>query len=394
MQSAASGARPRIALLAAQTTIGLREIAQSAFLLLYLQARDMTPSAIAQVVSGAQVAGMAIAFFGGMLTRYFGSKWVYIIGLVLSIASSVVFVVGDIWVIAAAWIIGGAGAALYNIGSSGYLTRIGQAGGFGTLSALYILSSTVGGALGHPLASGIITTWSYAGYGIAMLAMVLLTIGIAVVGMPNLRDTPDVAVVASRNTLGLLRSRTVAAIIVMRGLATVNYGAMLLVVPLLLNSLTNDTRLVAAYGSATMVVASLAQFVAGRAADRWGARWPTLVSFVMMIACGLFLAVSHTTVIGLFVGGIGSIAAAWALATLMFVWVADGVPQEDHATLFGLLYAVWSISMIIGSILAGRLVEIAGALPFLVVGLTTVAAAVVGWRYYAADGGGKTHTNG
>ena len=382
MQSAASGARPRIALLAAQTTIGLREIAQSAFLLLYLQARGMSPSSIAQVVSGAQVAGMAVAFFGGMLTRRLGSKWVYILGLVLSIASSLVFEVGNIWIIAAAWIIGGAGAALYNIGSSGYLTRIGQAGGFGTLSALYILSSTVGGALGHPLASGIITTWSYAGYGLAMLAMVSLTIGIAVIGMPNLRDLPSATLVASRSIAELLRSRTIAAIIVMRGLATVNYGAMLLVVPLLLNSLTHDTGLVALYGSATMVVASLAQFGAGRAADRWGARWPTLVSFVVMIGCGVFLAVYHTTVVGLFVGGIGSIAAAWALATLMFVWVADGVPQTDHATLFGLLYAVWSISMIVGSVSAGSLVEVSGGLPFLVVGLSTIIAAVVGWRYY------------
>ncbi|MFN7472437.1 MAG: hypothetical protein ACK5S9_12400, partial [Roseiflexaceae bacterium] len=115
MQSAASGPRPRIALLTAQTAIGLREIPQSAFLLLYLQANGMTPSGIAQVVSWAQVAGMAVAVLGGVLTTRLGSKWVYVIGLVLSFASSFVFSLTDVWFITAAWVIGGAGAALYNV---------------------------------------------------------------------------------------------------------------------------------------------------------------------------------------------------------------------------------------------------------------------------------------
>jgi MFS family permease len=102
-----------------------------------------------------------------------------------------------------------------------------------------------------------------------------------------------------------------------------------------------------------------------------------------MVGGSLFLALAHTTVVGLFVGGVISIAAAWALATLMFIWVADGVPQRDHATLFGLLIAVWSISMIIGSLTAGRLVEIAPASPFVVVGVINAVALLVGWRYYA-----------
>ena len=383
MQSAASGPRPRIALLTAQTAIGLREIPQSAFLLLYLQANGMTPSGIAQVVSWAQVAGMAVAVLGGVLTTRLGSKWVYVIGLVLSIASSFVFSLTDVWFITAAWVIGGAGAALYNVGSSGYLTRIGQAGGFGTLTALYILSATVGGAVGHPIASWIITDVSYAGYGMSMLVLSLITIVIAVVGMPNLVDDTTTVRIPSRSMHELLRTSRVWAILVMRGLATVNYGAMLLLVPLLLDTLTNDPGLVAAYGSTSLVLASLAQFGAGRAADRWGAQWPTAMSFAVMVGGSLFLALAHTTVVGLFVGGVISIAAAWALATLMFIWVADGVPQRDHATLFGLLIAVWSISMIIGSLTAGRLVEIAPASPFVVVGVINALALLVGWRYYA-----------
>jgi MFS family permease len=237
------------------------------------------------------------------------------------------------------------------------------------LTALYILSATVGGAVGHPIASWIITDVSYAGYGMSMLVLSVITIVIAVVAMPSLVDDTTTVRIPSRSMRELLRTSRVWAILVMRGLATVNYGAMLLLVPLLLDTLTNDPGLVAAYGSTSLVMASLAQFGAGRAADRWGAQWPTAVSFAVMVGGSLFLAMAHTTVVGLFVGGVISIAAAWALATLMFIWVADGVPQRDHATLFGLLIAVWSISMIIGSLTAGRLVEIAPASPFVVVGV-------------------------
>jgi MFS family permease len=326
---------------------------------------------------------MAVAFFGGTLSQRYGSKWVYMVGLLLSIASSLVFAVEDVWLISAAWIIGGAGAALYNVGSSGYLTLIGQAGGFGTLTALYILSSTMGGAIGHPIASQIITGGSYGVYGAAMTALVTVTLLIAGIGMPRLLAEAPTSAAPIRGVRGLFGSRTVWAIIALRGCATVNYGAMLLLVPLLLNARTNDPQLVAWYGSATLIVASIAQFAAGRAADRWGARWPTLVSFAAMIICGLGLALTHTSVIGLFVGGVLSIAAAWALATLMFLWVADGVPAPEHAPLFGLLYAVWSISMIIGQLTAGRLMEIDAAIPFAVVGAINIAAAYIGWRYYA-----------
>ena len=76
------------------------------------------------------------------------------------------------------------------------------------------------------------------------------------------------------------------------------------------------------------------------------------------------------------------IAAAWALATLMYVWVADGVPKADQPTIFGLLHAVWSLSMIAGSMLGGWFVQSIPGLPFLLVGVLNVAAFFLTAAYY------------
>jgi MFS family permease len=82
------------------------------------------------------------------------------------------------------------------------------------------------------------------------------------------------------------------------------------------------------------------------------------------------------------VAGVLSIAAAWALSTMLFVWVADRVPQADHAPLFGLLYAVWSVSMVIGSLAGGWLIEMHPGLPFGVLGLSNTLGIIIIIQFY------------
>ena len=72
---------------------------------------------------------------------------------------------------------------------------------------------------------------------------------------------------------------------------------------------------------------------------------------------------------GVFLFGVLGIASAWALASLLFVLVSDGVPRPEHGRAFGLLHATWSIAMISGALLGGALTRIAPGLPFLAVGL-------------------------
>lgn len=180
----------------------------------------------------------------------------------------------------------------------------------------------------------------------------------------------------------IARLVNVRMVVGLRSMATIFYGMLVVLIPLLINELTGSKVLVAAYGTTNLVVASGAQLLAGRAADRWGARLPTLVAFSTLILSGLGLASAARTAAGLFGFGVIGIAAAWSLSTLMYVWVNDGISKADHPAAFGLLHAVWSLSMMIGSVLGGWLVATRPGLPFLLGGLLNVASIFLAMIYY------------
>ncbi len=372
---------PALLLLLIQFLVSIRDVPLGSFLVLYLQDQDYTPATISQVVASAQVAGMLAALIGGWLATRIGTKSLFVLGLVVTAVNGFVFQVVSPWLVVVLWAIGGAGGALANIASSSLLTQLGRHGQLGLLSGLFILSTTASGAIGHPAASALIQTYGYPvfaliGQGFVMLAAFVVWRW----WVSEVVETPT----QPKGTLDMrmIRPWPVQLIIIMRTLATINYGMMLVLVPLRLNELTGDMNLVASYGSASLVVAAIGQYLAGHAADRWGGLWPSLISFVVVVIAGVAIFVAADQMWVLFVAGVVSIAAAWALSTMMFIWVADRVPQADHAPLFGLLYAVWSVSMVIGSLAGGWLVEIQPGLPFGLIGVLNVGGVILIMRFY------------
>ncbi|MBM4414526.1 MAG: MFS transporter, partial [Chloroflexi bacterium] len=357
---------PALVLLLVQFLISVRDVPLGSFLVLYLQDQAYTPAAISQVVASAQVAGMLAALMGGWVATRIGTKSLFVLGLVVTAANGFVFQSANLWLVVLLWAIGGAGGALATIAGSSLLTQLGRHGQLGLLSGLFILSTTASGAIGHPAASALIQTYGYPVFALIGQGFVMLAAFVVWRWWVNESvETPT----QPKGTLDMrmIRPWPVQLIIIMRTLATINYGMMLVLVPLRLNELTGDMNLVASYGSASLVVAAVGQYLAGHAADRWGGLWPSLISFVVVVIAGVAIFVAADQIWVLFVAGVVSIAAAWALSTMMFIWVADRVPQADHAPLFGLLYAVWSVSMVIGSLVGGWLVEIQPGLPFGVV---------------------------
>ena len=376
---------PALALLSAQLVNSVRETPQFAFFLIYLQEDlALSPIGISSVVAGAQITGMLSALMGGAITARLGSKWTLVLGFAIASLSSFVFHVHWFWGVALLWLLGGSAAGLVNVAGASYLTRL-SAGGLGVLSALYALSMTVGGAVGSPIAGILIERYGFDLFGWYSLGLALLAVAVGALWLPDRRDhlaRPPSLFSFWANIAPTVRRREVQLLSGLRGLPTFCYGTLHVLIPLLINEQSGNKVLVAAYGTATLVVASATQLLVGRAADRWGARGPSLLSFGLLIVSGLGLAVGAKSVTLLFVFGILGIAAAWALSTLMYVLVDDGIAKEDHPATFGWLHAVWSFSMIAGTLLGGWLVRVGPGLPFLVAGVVNVGSLVLVIVYY------------
>ena len=374
---------PAIFLILVQMASGLRDAPQSAFFLIYLQEQlGLAAGTISGVVASAQFAGMVVALLGGAISGRLGSKGVLVCGLTLSGLSSLVFQVHSPWLAVGLWLAAGAGMALTAIGSASYLTRLGDRKTLGVLSALYALSMTFGGAVGNPIAGVLIEQHGFGVFGWTAMTVTVVAILIVVFLMPRLQNPATELGALRPNPLSAVRRPRVRLLIGLRCLPTIFYGILSVLIPLLINELTGSKVTVAAYGTTTLIVASVAQLLAGRAADRWGARRPTLIAYTAIILAGLGLAASAGTVWGLFAFGVLGIAAAWSLSTLMYVWVADGIPKAEHPSTFGLLHAVWSLSMMTGSVLGGWAGNALPGLPFLIGGLLNVGSYFLAFAYY------------
>jgi len=153
-------------LIGAQAAIGMRDMAQTSFFLIYLQEQlQLAPQTISSIVAGAQVMGMLVALLGGAITARIGSKWTLIAGMSISTLASLVFQLHSLWPILLLWMLGGGCGSLMFVGSSSYLTKLRSQGTLGTLAAIYALSMTAGGALGNPLAAVSIERYGYSSYG-------------------------------------------------------------------------------------------------------------------------------------------------------------------------------------------------------------------------------------
>ena len=366
-----------------QVVSGAWILPQGAFFPIYLEELlHLSPFAIAAIVAAAQAAGLAAALVGGGLTDSLGSKRVLVIGLAGGAVASLVFQTQLPLLVTGLWCLGGMAGSLQTLGASSYLTRAVAPERLGLLSALFALSFTIGGAASNPAAGWLLDA---SGFGLFGLAGVIVLAAALLVQLTLPAQSPGVTATGAPavTLLALTRRPLVQLLMGLRFLPTVFYGMATVLVPLMLNDLAGNKTTVAIYGTVSLMVASVAQLVAGRAADRYGHRLPTLIGYVTLIVASLGLAIFSHVLWGVFTFGVLGIAAAWALATLFFVLVSDGVPRAEHGRAFGLLHAVWSIAMIGGALLGGALTRMTPGLPFLVGGLLNGFSIVLTLAFFA-----------
>jgi predicted MFS family arabinose efflux permease len=302
-----------------------------------------------------------------------------------SAAASLVFQTRFPLLIATLWSLSGAAVSLQTLGGSSYLTRLADPRRLGLLSALYALSMTLGGELGSPAAGLILDSAGFGWYQLAGLGLMASAAVLAVALLPAQKtEGHDEGV---RQALGSMRQMArrpaVQLLAALRFLPTIYYGMSVVLIPLMINHLAGNKTTVAIYSTASLIFASGAQLLVGRAADRFGHRWPTLAGYGALIVVAVGLAASARQLWGVFLFGILGNAVAWSLAALLFCLVSDGVPRAEHGRAFGLLHAIWSIAMMSGALLGGALTTVAPGLPFLAAGLLNIASLAAAVSFFA-----------
>ncbi len=328
---------------------------------------------VAMVIALGQVVGMCASLVGGSISDRWGRKNVLILGVLALVLCSTLYLFRLPWLILILWGIGGAGLGFSVLSSQGYLTLAARPGTLGLFSALYNWGYTIGGAIGVPVAAIILGKDRFTTFGLSLLGLGAITAVFATL-LPQLRlPTGKASPAFARGSYRALLQRRIVLLVLLRFLPTCYYGVMALV-PLLIKKHGGSNSTVAWYAAGSAILASFAQLAAGRVADRKGVRLPTTVAFITILAAITGTIVTAHSVWGLYVFGALGISAAWALSTLLPGLVRSAAAPEIHGRVFGVLHVLWTLAMILGTLLGGALLEISVRLPFVIVGILNCIA--------------------
>ncbi len=376
-------------LLLIQLLVGMHFAAQRYFFPIYIQDELGHSAALASIfISLSQLIGMGGALLGGTLQDTLGRKKTLWIGLTALFFSNFTFLVRGPWQIALLWPLSSLALSFQSLVSQSYLIElVGKKGRLGIFSALYNWGFTLGGALGNPVAGIVLDQHGFPLFAGILLGITLLPLTLVSVFLPNHQPSHPQQKTTQRellaNYLTVIRRPQVIRLGLLRFLPTLYWGMATLLLPLLINDLTGRKTAVALYVTASLILASLSQLVAGYFADRAGSRAPTLVAFSVLTASIFGLALYAEELWGLYLFGILGAAAAWALSTLMPSLVAHISRPQEEGRILGFLVFLWNIAMMVGSLTGGALVATQPGLPFLLAGLASLGALLIARSFFA-----------
>lgn len=363
---------PLYGLLLVQLFMGIMLAPRNNFFGIYLNEVINFPlREVAQVLALGQIVGMIASLVGGSLGDRWGHKWILCLGMIALAISNLLYNIELPWLVILMWGLGIVGMGFTTVGGQGYLTMAASTGILGLASALYNWGYTAGGAVGTPLSTLILGENNYFLLGLVLAGFTLLPTLIAAY-LPQLRPATQREVNRSLG-YGMFLRRRIFILGLLRFLPTCYYGITTLF-PLLIKQQSDSNAAVAWFVTVSSIFASLTQLVAGRVADRYGVRLPTQVAFctILLAIAGTILSVQ--SIWGLYIFGTLGIGGAWALSTLLPGMVTGAAEPEIRGRVFGGLHMVWTIAMMLGTLLGGTLLEIDMRLPFMVVGVLNVIA--------------------
>ena len=315
------------------------------------------------------ILGGLFALPAGNLADRWGPKWVYLFGTLTPALAALVFLSNDVILLATFCIGIGITSGFDSAGGQSYLIRAVNPKVIGTASAGYFLGNTLGTSLGNLIAGPVADHHGYASLGMLALAgSVILMIG-AVIGLPHVQSSPgrvDVRTESAGKSTQLVWRKEVLLLLGIRFLPTCYWGAVTLVLPLLIYRATGSNTAVTTFSTVSLGIAACFQMLAGWICDRRGRWGPILVASGIETVSAIGLAFWHDSITGLYVWGIIAAASAWSLSTTMPGLIQLIARDEEKGKLVGTAHSVWSAGMLIGNLGGGWLVNFRPGMPFFI----------------------------
>ncbi len=376
--------RPTIALLGLQLMSGMI-LAPHIFFPLYLKDLDYSIILIANIVAVKQIAGLIASLVGGGLSDSLGRKHTLLLGNAGYLLSGFVFlIISPNW-ITLLWTISGFALGLHTLGGQSYLMDIAAPNYLGLISALFNWGYTLGGALSNPIAGLLLERWGYDALAWALIAFAACTIAINQFVLPRSPVERQARALSPKRFFGygdVATRPTVLLLAALRFLPTFYYAIMLILIPLMLDAAGASKTLVAWYATVSSVTAFLSQFVVGRAADKWGPKSSTAVTFGALLVSIVGTGLWPSDLWAVFAFGTIGMAAAWSLSALLPSLVAQAAAPEERGRILGFIHLWWNLAMIVGAMASGALFKLASGLPFLVSGVANVLALALLFVFY------------
>ena len=375
------------------------------FLPVYLSDLGLSAILIAAIFTTQRIMGLVSSLVGGAMSDFFSSKQTLLLGQIGLVCAALVFASPSVIPVVILWAVYGFGTGLHTMGGQSYLIANADHKHLGTLTALYYWGSTVGGAVGGPIAALLLGDFYYVRFSITLAVAALIGLAIIASFLPSPRptqsDTGDgddrgdsgatrEADKQTRNNTRffgygeIMRLPTARILAGLRFLPTFCYGMMTIFVPLVLRRNGAAAAVLAAYVTVSSVCAALSQFVVGRIADRVSPKWPTIVCYALLASSAICVGLFSTTIGGAFAFGVLGMSAAWSLSVLMAPLVALAAEAKERGRTLGFMHMFWNVGMILGSIVGGALFEVWFGLPFIVGGVVVAvcpALVVMFFRY-------------
>ncbi len=340
------------------------------------------------------ILGGVFAVPAGRLADTWGVKPVYVLGTLGPILAGVIFYSGDPLLLTALCTGIGISSGFNSAGGQSYLISAAPSSVIGIASAGYFLGNTLGSASGNFLSGPIADTFGFQtlGFCITLAGVVLVLMSILILpAIPSPKSADN-----SRNLsefIQMLRRLDVCLLLGIRYLPTSYWGAVTLLLPLLIFRIAGTSTAATNYSAISLIIAACFQVLTGRLCDRIG-RWrPILVSASLVAISALGLALTAHTLTGIYVFGILATASAWSLSTTMPGLIQLIAREDEKGRVVGAAHLAWSLGMLSGSLGGGKLIDWGPVWPFGISVLFCLGALACGVGLYRLHAKNKNPLN-